>query len=214
MQANLDMTATAELNEDLAKMQATLVQPPFDSTGHFGKYLSLGGIDKAIRTAIKAANVQLSYQMEIRTDTDANAKRWMYVITYIRHSSGEVIAVNGIPVEFGQTPQTTLANVTYAKRGSLAAAFGVVADSDDDGEQISEIQRQKNKQEEIRVAIVAKLKETLAKVPKEKKAMVLSTAKLTEETASTRNINKLDSNKASLLLGAAMFATSDAMVTE
>lgn len=205
MNNNYNLTPTPELNEALAKTQLEIVQPRLDKEGHFGKYLSLSGIDRAVREAIKKADAKLSYQQELVIDTDASGRRQMHINTYIRHSSGEVIVVGGVQVEIGKTAQQTLANVTYAKRGSLSAAFGVVADEEDDGQQISELQRRDHDEEQQRLAIVARMKTELEKAPKDQRAMILAVGSQ-KPNVSNGQLDSLNANRASLIMGAAMFA--------
>lgn len=207
MQRNIRLDPTPELNEALAKFQDELTQPTKNHKGHFGSYADLSDITRAIKTI--APKQGLSYQQEIVTDIDANGKRMSQLITYIRHTSGEVIALEGLPVDIGTTPQQMLANNTYARRGSLATAFGVVADEDDDGEQITAVKQEQLKQDEVRKAIIARLKEKLKKVPKEKLDQVFATAGLDTHKNTDNALNKLSANTASLLAGAAIYSIND-----
>jgi hypothetical protein len=209
MRNQVELSPTAELNAALAKTQEVLLQPNFDAQGHFGDYLSLKGTDKAIRAAIKKANAGLSYQQSIQTDTDGQGNRLNYIVTFIRHSSGEVIAVDGMAIEYDKRPQTMMANITYAKRASLAAAFGVVADADDDGQQIDEIARIYQDQERQKSAIIAKIKELMKLVPKEKLASVMAVIQKKEADASPTGLDRLKINSASMLLGAVTLLTND-----
>ena len=174
-----------ELMESLAKVQLNMVQPTKTKSGHFGKYADLA-------------------------DIDSNGKRMAQIVTTITHSSGEYIDVEGLPVEFGTTPQQMLANTTYARRGSLAAAFGIVADDDDDGENITALKQEQIKHDNVRKAIIAKLKEVLKSVPKEKLEQVFATGGMTSKDNNDTQLNNLSADKASLLAGAAIFAKNDA----
>ncbi len=208
MQRNINLEPTAELNEAFADFQSKVVQPKKTHKGHFGSYADLADINASIQAV--APLLGLSYQQEVVTDIDVNGKRMSQVITHIRHKSGESIAVEGLPVDIGTTPQQMLANNTYARRGSLANAFGLVADEDDDGEQISAVRQEQLKQDEVRKAIIARLKEKLKKVPKEKIDQVFATAGLNTHSNTDNALNKLSANTASLLAGAAIYSINDA----
>lgn len=199
-----------ELMESLAKVQLNMVQPTKTKSGHFGKYADLADIDSAVRLAIKSSSEPLAYTQSINTNIDSNGKRMAQIVTTITHSSGEYIDVEGLPVEFGTTPQQMLANTTYARRGSLAAAFGIVADDDDDGENITALKQEQIKHDNVRKAIIAKLKEVLKSVPKEKLDQVFATGGMTSKDNNDTQLNKLSADKASLLAGAAIFAKNDA----
>lgn len=210
MNKTIEWQPTPELNEDLVKMQAQLVQPAKTKQGHFGPYAGLDDIDRAIRSAIKAAEVPLTYTQSTVTDLTANGKMIQQVVTNIIHASGETIHIEGMPYEQGTTPNQALANLTYAKRGSLSAAFGVVADDDDDGQAITALKQEQLKQEEVRKAIVATLKEKLKEAPKEKLPQIFATASMTEKDNNNTDLSKLSATKASLLAGATIFAINDA----
>ena len=204
-----ELKPTPELNDSLAKMQMSMVQPTKTKTGHFGKYADLSDIDTAVRQAIKTAGVPLTYTQSIITDMNANGKRELQVVTNIMHSSGEFLEIEGLPVDTGTTPQQLLANTTYARRGSLASAFGIVADDDDDGQSITALKQEQIRQESVRKAIIAKLKEKLKEAPKEKLPQIFATASMTERNNNATDLDKLSADKASLLAGAVIFAIND-----
>lgn len=208
MQRNIGLEPTAELNEAFAEFQKNVIQPKKTHKGHFGDYADLSDINASIQAVAPALG--LSYQQALLTDIDANGKRMSQVITYIRHTSGEVIALEGLPVDIGNNPQQMLANNTYARRGSLANAFGLVADADDDGQQITAVKQEQMKQDEVRKAIIARLKEKLKQVPKAKLDQVFATAGLDTHANTDNALNKLSANTASLLAGAAIYSINDA----
>lgn len=210
MNKSIEWQPTPELNEDLVKMQLSLVQPAKTKQGHFGPYAGLDDIDRAVRSAIKAAEVPLTYNQSTSTELTANGKITHQVITNIIHSSGETLHIDGVTYEQGSTPAQTLANLTYAKRGSLSAAFGVVADDDDDGQAITALKQEQINQENMRKAIIAKLKEKLKEVPKEKLPQIFATSNMTEKHNNNSDLDKLTAAQASVLAGAAMFAINDA----
>ncbi|GAK30708.1 hypothetical protein WOSG25_041490 [Weissella oryzae SG25] len=212
MRNQVELTPTAELNADLAKVQAAIEQPNLETQGkdgHFGKYIDKAIVEKVIRNAIKKADVPISYQQQTLLDLDSNGNRIQYVVTTIRHGSGEAIALEGMPVPFDNKPQTNKSNLTYSERTSLAQAFMVVADSEDDGQQITEIARMKQDQERQLSAIIAKIKELMKLVPKEKLAAVMAVIQKKEADAIPSGLDRLKINSASMLLGAVTLLTND-----
>lgn len=206
------ITPSAELFSALADFQSDLVQPMKNKEGHFGSYADLGAIVKAIKET--AAKHGLAFVQEDVTDIDNQGRRMSQVVTHIVHESGQFMSLQGLPVDIGTSPQQTLANNTYSRRGSIATAFGVVADEEDDGEQITAIAAEQNRQENMRKAMLAKLKEKLKEVPKNKIEMVYATVGVTSSQASDNYLAKLDANKISMLAGAAIFAKNDSEDSE
>lgn len=203
-----NINPSPELFKAIAEFQKDLKQPNKNKEGHFGSYADLSAIAKAITET--GASHGLGFLQEDITDIDNNGRRMSQVITHIVHESGEFVTLQGLPVDIGTTPQQTLSNNTYARRGSLATAFGVVADEDDDGEQITALVAEQNRQENMRKAMLAKLKEKLKQVPKVKEEQVYATVGLSSAKATGSRLEKLDMNKISMLAGAAIFATNDA----
>jgi hypothetical protein len=200
----MDLTPTPKLNEALSILQGALDQPEKNKVAHYGKYADLFAIDKAIREANTNSGAGISYTQAIVSESDANGKPQLQIVTIINHKSGEKIAVEGLPVAVGTTSQQTMANATYAKRGSLAAAFGIVADEDDDGDSSSAVEAVAQKEKEVTNAIIAKLKETLGLVNKDKVAGVFGSVGKTPMTDS--QLNNLSANNASALYGAAKYS--------
>jgi hypothetical protein len=119
----------ANISKALASFQKEVKQPVKDGTNpHFkSKYITLDGTVKAIHDC--APNHGLSYtQMPITTENGVG------VVTLIMHESGEFIQFEPftLPME-KKTAQGAGSGITYAKRYALSAAFGIVSDLDDDG---------------------------------------------------------------------------------
>lgn len=119
----------ANISKALSSFQKEVKQPVKDGTNpHFrSKYITLDGTVKAIHDC--APNHGLSYtQMPITTETGVG------VVTLIMHESGEFIQFEPftLPME-KKTAQGAGSGITYAKRYALSAAFGIVSDLDDDG---------------------------------------------------------------------------------
>lgn len=124
----------AEIAKALAEFQANVKQPEKDGKNpHFkSKYVTLDGTVKAIHEC--APKYGLSYtQMPVSNEAGVG------VVTIIFHQSGQFIEFDPffLPLE-KKTAQGVGSAVTYAKRYSLSAAFGIVSDVDDDGNEATE----------------------------------------------------------------------------
>lgn len=120
-------TETKNLFTALTKFRAQLKQPLKDATNPFFKaqYVPLENIVMVIDEAIK--DTGLNYMQEVNSET-------RQVDTIITHESGEWIVVQGAKVNpVKNDPQAEGSAVSYAKRYSLAACFGITSDKDDDG---------------------------------------------------------------------------------
>lgn len=119
----------ANLAKALSDFQKDVKQPEKDGNNpHFkSKYVTLDGTVKAIHDC--APKHGLSYtQMPVSTETGVG------VVTIIMHESGEYIEMEPfvLPLE-KRTAQGVGSATTYARRYALSAAFGIVSDIDDDG---------------------------------------------------------------------------------
>ena len=134
-----------ELATALAKAQAKIKTAMKDSSGQVGnsrnyKYADLNSVWDACRIAL-AENGLSVVQIP---GFDAND---MWLETMILHSSGESIS-GRYPLRPQQnTPQAYGSALTYARRYSLAAMVGVVADEDDDGNAASQRGREEPRKE-------------------------------------------------------------------
>lgn len=124
----IESPTLAKLGEALAKAQGEMGPAAKDSTNpHFkSRYADLAAIREAIRKPL-ATNGLCFFQRVSST------KDGVTVETTLLHSSGEFVRDScWLPVQ-QQTPQAFGSAITYARRYSLSALVGVVADDDDDG---------------------------------------------------------------------------------
>jgi hypothetical protein len=120
--------STAKLDEALAKAQGEIEAASKDSVNpHFkSKYADLTAVWSAIRPALSKHGIAVT-QWLLHSD-DAR----LHIITRVAHAGEWLRCEFSIPV--GKLDAHGYGSaVTYAKRYSLAAAIGVVADDDDDG---------------------------------------------------------------------------------
>jgi hypothetical protein len=119
----------ANIAKALAAFQKEVKQPEKSGENpHFkSKYVTLDGTVKAIHDC--APTHGLSYvQMPVTNESGVG------VVTLIMHESGEFIQMDPfiLPMD-KKTAQGAGSATTYARRYSLSAAFGIVSDLDDDG---------------------------------------------------------------------------------
>lgn len=121
-------TTTAALDEALAKAQGEIdtaskdkVNPAFRS-----KYADLTSVWEACRPALSKNGIALT-QWPLASDDNR-----LHIITRIAHKGEWMQARFAIPVDKNNAHGFGSA-ITYAKRFTLSAALGVVADDDDDG---------------------------------------------------------------------------------
>lgn len=117
------------LAEAMAKFQAELEQPEKSADNPFfkSKYVPLPSVIAAIKKF--GAPHGLSYmQMPVTNE------RGTGIQTIVMHSSGEYIKHDPffLPMD-KQTAQGAGSSITYSRRYSLSAAFGIDSDPDDDG---------------------------------------------------------------------------------
>lgn len=119
---------TAKLDTALAKAQGEIeaaskdkVNPAFRS-----KYADLPAVWAAIRPALSKNGISVT-QWPVHSDDGR-----LHMVTRIAHDGEWIKAEFSIPVQ-KQDAHGFGSATTYAKRFSLAAAVGVVADDDDDG---------------------------------------------------------------------------------
>lgn len=128
----------ANIAKALASFQAEVKQPKKEGLNpHFrSKYVTLDDTVKTIHDI--APKFGLSYvQMPV---ADANGTG---VITLIMHESGEFIESPPFMLPMDKkTPQGAGSAITYARRYSVSAAFGIVSDEDDDGNESSGLNNQ------------------------------------------------------------------------
>ena len=125
----------AELAKALAQFQSEVIQPMKDKANPFfkSKYVPLENVVEAItNTAPKLGLSFLQYPV-------ANGE-YTGIVTVLMHSSGQFIETEPVfakPVK--QDPQAVGSVITYLKRYSLSAVFGITSDEDDDGNKATHV---------------------------------------------------------------------------
>lgn len=124
----------AELSKALAKFQAEVKQPLKDKNNPFfkSKYVPLENVVEAITQ--EAPNHGLSFVQWALNDEQGRVG----VATMLMHESGEWIEFDSVHMKADkETAQGAGALITYLKRYSLSAVFGITSDQDDDGNSAS-----------------------------------------------------------------------------
>lgn len=123
----------ANIAAGLAKFHEQVQQPKKEASNPFfkSKYVTLEGVIAAVKTGVK--DTGLSYiQIPQTSDKSVGVK------TVITHTKGDFIEFDTftLPLE-KNTAQSAGSALTYARRYSLSAAFGISSDIDDDGNSAS-----------------------------------------------------------------------------
>jgi hypothetical protein len=121
-------TSVGELFSALAKVQRTIKDAHLDASNpHFrSKYASLTSVLAAARVACASEGISI---IQLAGTNEGRAT----VTTVLGHSSGEWISsCLEVPLD-KPTAQGMGSALTYARRYSLAAAVGIAAEEDDDG---------------------------------------------------------------------------------
>lgn len=124
----------AELSKALANFHKEVKQPFKDKSNPFfkSKYVPLENVADAIDTI--SPKFGLTYTQSTITDDNGNVG----VATILVHESGEFIEhPPAMTKPEKNTPQGIGSALTYMRRYSLSAAFGITSDQDDDGNQAS-----------------------------------------------------------------------------
>ena len=124
----------SELSKALAKFQAEVKQPLKDKNNPFfkSKYVPLENVVEAITQ--EAPNHGLSFVQWALNDEQGRVG----VATMLMHESGEWIEFDSVHMKADkETAQGAGALITYLKRYSLSAVFGITSDQDDDGNSAS-----------------------------------------------------------------------------
>lgn len=124
----------ANIAKSLGLFQQEVKQPEKSGENpHFkSKYVTLDGTVKAIHEC--APKHGLSYiQSPLMTESGVG------VTTLLMHTSGEFIEFDPFVLPMDKkTAQGAGSAITYARRYSLSAAFGIVSDLDDDGNEATQ----------------------------------------------------------------------------
>jgi hypothetical protein len=186
----------------LSAFQANVKQPEKDGNNpHFrSKYVTLDGTVKAIHEC--APEYGLTYsQMPVSTETGVG------VVTLIMHSSGEFIEMEPfiLPMD-KKTAQGAGSATTYARRYSLSAAFGIVSDLDDDGNDASQYSAppQEEQISSKQVGLVKTLVKTLAVHGKVEDSVIIKSlnVKLKSNITDVTQLTKRQASKAIEILNA------------
>jgi hypothetical protein len=123
-----------EISKALAKFQAKVKQPLKDADNPFfkSKYVPLESVVEAITN--EAPNHGLSFVQWALNDEQGRVG----VATMLMHESGEFIEFDPVFMNAEKnTPQGAGSLITYLKRYSLSAVFGITSDQDDDANESS-----------------------------------------------------------------------------
>jgi hypothetical protein len=199
----IDVTPTPELNVGLYKTKLAIKTIEKNKEGHFGKYADLSTIEAAIYKAIKESDSGIDFhQGIIEQDTSKSIIHKVY--TVIKHVSGEKEIIWGDSFDPNSNMQKKGSDETYAKRRSLEMAFGITAsDEDDDNDEASMLQGYQNKEEDIRVKAIAKIKTALHGMKSDKYDLLF--AAIGSKKAVISDVDKLPYPKILSLLGAVQY---------
>lgn len=123
-----------EISKAMAEFQKEVKQPFKDADNPFfkSKYVPLESVVEAITDI--APKHGISFMQWPRNDESGQVG----VSTLVTHTSGEFIEFDPVFMKAEkQTPQGYGAAITYIKRYSLSAIFGITSDKDDDGNSAS-----------------------------------------------------------------------------
>ena len=128
---------TAKLDAALAKAQGSFTAAAKDTSNPFfkSKYADLASIWNACRSALTSHGIAVT-QWLVESEGDR-----LGIVTRLACEGEWMMARWSMPVS-KQDPQGYGSAATYARRYALAAALGVVADEDDDGNAASEKPKQ------------------------------------------------------------------------
>src|SRR5699024_5893216 len=143
-----------EISKAMASFQKEVKQPFKDADNPFfrNKYVPLESVVKAIHSI--APKHGLSFTQWALNDDNGQ----LGVATLLMHTSGEFIEFDPVFMKAEkQTAQGAGALITYLKRYTLSAIFGIKSDQDDDGNQASGNKETKQKQP-LKATLLAKYK--------------------------------------------------------
>ena len=94
-----------------------------DSSGHHGKYATLGACLDAVKPVLAAHGLALHQY-------NASSER-VRIVTRIWHTSGQWLEDEGLDMPAPNDPQKVGGSVTYARRYALTTFFGITTTDDD-----------------------------------------------------------------------------------
>lgn len=121
---------TEELFKALNEFRSKVVQPQKSAKNPFfhSNYVTLEGVIKSIDDAIQGTGLSWFQNTEV---TDGQS---VSISTVITHETGQYLVTGALELPaMKNDPQAFGSAITYAKRYSLATAFGIASDIDDDG---------------------------------------------------------------------------------
>lgn len=148
-----------EISKAMAKFQAEVKQPFKDANNPFfkSKYVPLESVVESI-TSI-APKHGISFVQWASNDENGRVG----VSTMIMHTSGEYIEFDPVYMNADKnTAQGAGALISYLKRYSLSAVFGITSDQDDDGNQASGNTNKSKQQPKAKPEHIKDLKEKIA----------------------------------------------------
>ena len=148
-----------EISKAMAKFQAEVKQPFKDANNPFfkSKYVPLESVVESI-TSI-APKHGISFVQWASNDENGRVG----VSTMIMHTSGEYIEFDPVYMNADKnTAQGAGALISYLKRYSLSAVFGITSDQDDDGNHASGNTNKLKQQPKARPEHIKDLKEKIA----------------------------------------------------
>lgn len=151
------METTTNLFKALCEAQKAFKTPVKNCRANYGKYADLQSIMQAVRPALNANGLFLGQKVR-------HADGGLIVETIIAHQSGETYSFGELFMPVGVAKGMNQAQAfgsaeTYARRYSLSAALGVVADDDDDGQSAGARQQTEQVTVEVPMALEAKARE-------------------------------------------------------
>lgn len=175
----------AALAEALAKFQSEVKQPFKDKSNPFfnSKYVPLENIVEVItQTAPSHGLSFIQYPV--------NNENKVGIVTMLMHKSGEFIQTEPIFALPGkQDAQGAGSVITYLKRYSLAAVFGITSDEDDDGNAASNPQQNK-----APTTLPTALKAASAKTGTSEKDLYAEVAKSLNINKATKDLTMQEKN--------------------
>ncbi|TDM12689.1 ERF family protein [Macrococcus bovicus] len=148
-----------ELSKAMANFQAEVKQPLKDKNNPFfkSKYVPLESVVESITES--APKHGLSFTQWAQNDAQGR----IGVATLLMHSSGEYIEYDPVFMNADKnTAQGAGALITYLKRYSLSAIFGITSDEDDDGnaasgnkQQVKQTPISQEKVGELKTAVIS-----------------------------------------------------------
>lgn len=130
--------STSKLDQALAKAQGQIEAAAKDKQNpHFKSfYADLTAVWDACRVALRDNQIAVT-QWPVHSEDSR-----VHLVTRISHEGEWMQGEFSIPAD-KQTPQGYGSAISYAKRYCLAAALGVVAEMDDDGNQAEKLERER-----------------------------------------------------------------------